>query len=124
MSAVRDTAAKKKNEKCSLCSPGFFWRAVSRGERLAPEGLEHPPHCLEGNCSIRLGYGQVRPAGGPLRIMPATGGRSGGRRSRFPVLLLQDGLVHGGQQLGPFLKCQPAMGNVTLGFCSHVCSRI
>lgn len=38
----------------------FGGKALSSSESMAcPEGLEPPTYCLEGNCSIRLSYGQV-----------------------------------------------------------------
>ena len=33
----------------------IVWRSVL----ACPEGLEPPTYCLEGNCSIRLSYGQM-----------------------------------------------------------------
>ena len=59
---------------------------------VCPEGLEPPTCCLEGNCSIQLSYGQL-----DVRRYKDTkkkaqqvgffkGGRSGGIRTRDPLL--------------------------------------
>ncbi len=59
---------------------------------VCPEGLEPPTCCLEGNCSIQLSYGQIE-----VRLIEAPrkkaqqvdffkGGRSGGIRTRDPLL--------------------------------------
>ena len=48
---------------------------VGVGILACPEGLEPPTYCLEGNCSIRLSYGQlVQPR---CRIIPGRGACSG-----------------------------------------------
>jgi hypothetical protein len=53
-----------------------------------PEGLEPPTCCLEGNCSIQLSYGQkVRyQEKKPNKWAFFEGGRSGGIRTRDPLL--------------------------------------
>ena len=38
------------------CGVPYF----QRQSVACPEGLEPPTYCLEGNCSIRLSYGQMR----------------------------------------------------------------
>ena len=64
---------------------------------VCPEGLEPPTCCLEGNCSIQLSYGQMdmRIRENPKNEKPKKkspqvgffkGGRSGGIRTRDPLL--------------------------------------
>ena len=60
------------------------------GEKLVcPEGLEPPTCCLEGNCSIQLSYGQMEeriPRKKAHEWAFLKGGRSGGIRTRDPLL--------------------------------------
>src|SRR5258707_655818 len=52
---------------------GISWDA-----RMAcPKGLEPPTYCLEGNCSIRLSYGQVWPLTGQRGSYPQWAGAQG-----------------------------------------------
>ena len=57
----------------------FFGRiGISWDARMAcPEGLEPPTYCLEGNCSIRLSYGQVWPLTGQRGSYPQWAGAQG-----------------------------------------------
>ena len=56
------------------------------GRVACPEGIEPPTHSLEGCCSIQLSYGQIKDAKGPERAFVVWNGRSGGIRTRDPLL--------------------------------------